>query len=78
MFKFFKPKAPRPDPYGIAPWPPRSGHDNIDGDPVTVALAQQVADQRVGRIDKPMSKAERQGIRPSFAPNDPVYWAGVR
>ena len=78
MFRFFKSKRPKSDPYGIAPWPPAPGSDHIDCDPIPVTFAQQVADQRFGRFDKPLSQQDRQSAQPSFAPNDPVYWAGLR
>lgn len=66
MFNLFKRKSTGADPYGVAPWSPA---DSAQFDPVTIDLARQARPE-------PEVRAPRPKTQPSYALNDPVYWAG--
>ena len=67
MFKFRKPKS---DPYGIAPWPRRERRVRIDTDPVTVALARKVVENRTVTDTPEPAVSETP---PKFSLSGPFY-----
>ncbi|GAB5459564.1 MAG: hypothetical protein Hens3KO_25940 [Henriciella sp.] len=66
MFNLFKRKTETADPYGISPW---SADNSAEFDPVTIDLARQA-------LPEPEIRVSRPKTQPSYAMNDPVYWAG--